>query len=424
MPPSPPSHPPASRLAEDNSLRAFIVSACLAVAVCISGAFLGIALRARTLIKDEMLRRAQTDFRTIVHFRAWNASYGGVYVEKRAGVESNPYLENPDIQVTNGKSYTKKNPALMARELSERLKQSEGYGFHITSLNPLNPDNQADPEEAAALRAFDSGAKERSWTESRDGRTYTRYMAPLRVDQTCLECHAKQGYKVGDIRGGISFSYDTQEIQAKLRANLLLVSLMALLTTGLLISLVVLFFRQLVRKLAEARRQLETQAITDSLTGLYNRRQIIQRFQEECERTQRGSLGLSCILLDLDHFKEVNDTFGHLQGDEVLKAVATQSRASLRAYDVIGRYGGEEFIALLPDTNLTAARPVAERLRLAIQAMTILQTPEGKPWPTTVSLGLTEWRSGDTVETFIHRADEALYRAKAAGRNRLEVVEP
>jgi diguanylate cyclase (GGDEF)-like protein len=421
---SAPDRPPVTRLAEHNSLRVFIVSVCLAVAVCISGAFLGIALRARALIKDEMLRRAQTDYRTIVHFRAWNASYGGVYVEKRAGIESNPYLENPDIQATNGKTYTKKNPALMARELSERLKQSEGYGFHITSLHPLNPANQADPEETAALRAFESGAQERSWIEQVDGRTVTRYMAPLRVDASCLECHAKQGYKVGDIRGGISFSYDTQEIRAKLRTNLLLVIIMALLTTSLLISLVTLFFRQLVRKLAEARRQLETQAITDSLTGLYNRRQILQRFHEECERTQRGSLGLSCIMLDVDHFKRINDTFGHLQGDEVLKAIAAQTRASLRAYDVIGRFGGEEFIALLPDTSLAAAHPVAERLRLAIQAMPPLQTAKGEPWPITVSLGLTQWCSGDTAETFIHRADEALYRAKASGRNRIEVVEP
>lgn len=413
----------ASPIAESQSLRAFIVSVSLAVAVCISGAFLGIALRARTLIKNEMLNRARTDFRTIVQVRAWNASYGGVFVEKRVGVVSNPYLEHPDIQGTDGRWYTKKNPALMTREISERIKQSEGYGFHITSLNPLNPGNQPDPKESEALRSFETGSQERFWTEAIGGRTYTRYMAPLRAEQSCLECHAKQGYKVGDIRGGISFTYDTEEVQAKLRTNLYLVSSLALLTTGLLMGLVELFFRQLVKKLAEARRLLETLATTDPLTGLSNRRQIMARLEEECERIQRGGIGLSCIMLDVDHFKQVNDTYGHQQGDEVLKMIASQARASLRAYDVVGRYGGEEFIVLLPETDLETAQAVAERLRMAIQASALLRTATGQPQPTTVSLGLTQWRSGDTVDTLIHRADEALYRAKANGRNRIEIVE-
>ena len=403
-------------IAENRSLRAFIISVSLAVAVCISGAFLGIALRGRTLIKNEMLNRARTDFQTIVHFRAWNAAYGGVYVEKQPGVLSNPYLENADIQGTNGKWYTKKNPATMTRN------QAEGYGFHITSLNPLNPGNKPDPEEVFALQAFGDGTKERFWTETIGGRTYTRYMAPLKVDGTCLECHAKQGYKVGDIRGGISFTYDTQEIQSKLRSNLYLVGILALLTTVLLLSLVVFFFRQLVRKLAEARRQLETLATTDPLTGLFNRRQILERFEEECERAQRGSAGLSCILLDVDHFKQVNDTYGHQQGDVVLRMIATQTRASLRAYDVVGRYGGEEFIALLPGTDLDTAIASAERLRQAIQSSAVLTSSSGEPQPTTISLGLTEWQLGDTVDTMVHRADEALYRAKAAGRNRIETV--
>jgi len=408
---------------EHRSLRAFIISVSMAVAVCVSGAFLGIALRGRSLIKEEMLTRARTDFRTIVQIRAWNAAYGGVYVEKRPGVASNPYLEHPDIQGSDGRLYTKKNPALMTRELSERLKQSEGYTFHITSLDPLNPANRADPEEAIALRAFEGGAQERTWTETINGRSFTRYMAPLVADRSCLECHAKQGYKAGDIRGGISFSYDTQMISTKLRTNLVLVILLAFLTTGLLLSLVVFFFRQLVRKLMEARRQLETFATTDALTGLYNRRRILERFEEECERARRGSAGMSCIMVDADHFKQVNDDYGHQKGDEVLCMIADRSRATLRLYDVVGRYGGEEFLALLPGTDLETARAAAERLRLAVAADVILRTPAGMPRPTTISLGVAQWQPGDTVDSLIHRADEALYRAKAGGRNRVEAVE-
>ncbi|GLH71623.1 hypothetical protein GETHLI_01250 [Geothrix limicola] len=408
---------------DTQSLRAFIISVSLAVAVCISGAFLGIALKGRTLIREEMLHRARTDFRTLVHFRAWNASYGGVYVEKMPGVESNPYLENPDIESTSGKRYTKKNPALMTRELSERLKRFEGYGFHITSLQPLNPANQPDPEEARALRAFEQGTPERSWTETIEGRATTRYMAPLKVEASCLECHAKQGYKVGDIRGGISFTYDTQEIEAKLRSNLRLVAVLAFLTTGLLLSLVIFFFRQLVRKLAEARRQLESFAMTDMLTGLFNRRRVLERFAEECERARRGSSGLTCLMLDVDHFKQVNDQFGHQEGDEVLKKIAQIMRSSLRRYDILGRYGGEEFIGLLPDTDLETALPVAERLRQSIETSVTLRAPDGASRSVTASLGLAQWLPGDTVDSLIHRADEALYRAKAAGRNQVKVLE-
>jgi len=131
--------PQPTALSEHRSLRAFIISVSLAVTLCVSGGFLGMALRGRSLIQQEMLNRARTDFRNIVHFRAWNASHGGVYVEKRPGVESNPYLENPDIQAIDGRLYTKKNPALMTRELSEMLKLSEGYFFPITSRNPLTP---------------------------------------------------------------------------------------------------------------------------------------------------------------------------------------------------------------------------------------------------------------------------------------------
>ncbi len=154
-------------LAESQSLRLFLISVSLVATICISSGFLGIAFYSRGLIYQEMLNSARRNFTNIVLMRRWNASYGGVYVFKRPGVQSNPYLENPDITAVDGKVYTLKNPALMTREISELLKKEEGFFFHITSLRPLNPGNEPDAKERAALLAFENGQQVRTAGQDR-----------------------------------------------------------------------------------------------------------------------------------------------------------------------------------------------------------------------------------------------------------------
>lgn len=406
---------------ERRSLRVFIVSVTLTVAVCISGGFLGMALQQRGLIRDELLGRLRTDFRNIVQMRRWNAAYGGVFVEKKPGVESNPYLEHPDIEAADGRIYTKKNPALMTRELSEMLKLSEGYAFHITSLRPLNPGNQADARETEALRGFEQGRTEAWWYETRQDRTFLRYMAPLKVEPSCLACHAKQGYQAGEVRGGISVFVDIQDIRAKLQRNLAVVLTLAVFTASLLLGLVIYFFRQLVRRLAETRAQLHTLASTDPLTGLANRRAVLERLEAELERSRRQGTPLSCLVVDVDHFKQVNDLFGHLQGDSVLKGVAEEARRSLRSYDLLGRFGGEEFLAVLPGADLETAASAAERLRAAISEGVQFRDAEETEHGVTVSVGVAHLRADETLQSLLHRADEAMYLAKALGRNRVQL---
>lgn len=407
---------------ETRSLRFFILAASLVAALCVTGGFLGMALRDRRLIRDEMVNRGRRDFANIVLMRQWNASFGGVYVEKRPGVVSNPYLANPDITDTTGKDYTKKNPALMTRELSELLEKDLGYAIHITSLRPLNPGNEPDPREAEALQAFEQGEKERHWFEQQGGRTFFRYMGPLAVDATCLQCHAGQGYRVGDIRGGISVSFRVEELQAKLRTNLLVIIGLALATTGLLVGSLWVLFWQMTTRLQRARKELIVLATTDVLTGLLNRRAIMVRAEEELERHRRRGEPLGCILMDVDHFKQVNDRFGHGAGDDVLRQIARHLRDMLRPYDALGRYGGEEFLVILPGTEMATLRAVAERLRDRLRAEvrtggpTLIET-------VTASFGITINREGDDLEALLHRADQAMYRAKEMGRNRVEAVE-
>jgi diguanylate cyclase (GGDEF)-like protein len=398
---------------EQQLYRRFILSTSLVIGVVLLAIFLNMATRTRELMSEDNLIKARVVFNTIAIARKWNADYGGVYVEKKPGVLSSPYLRDPDIAL-DGKIYTKRNHAVMTRELSEYAAREGVYHFHLTSLKQLNPANKPDAFETEALQRFERGAREVSRTEIVNNRTYFRYMAPLYVEKECLQCHGQQGYKVGDVRGGISVSFDIENQLRSIRRNTFWIVLLGVASVGLLLGLVSLFTTQLIRKLAEARTQIEMIAITDHLTGLYNRRHLLARFHEEFEKARRLDAGLCCIMADIDHFKAVNDRFGHLAGDEVLKTVAQLIRNMVRAYDIVGRYGGEEFLIILPDTDLADARHLAERMRLRLKD---LPTQAG---PLTMSLGVAAMEQEDRVlDDIIKRADERMYAAKNAGRDRI-----
>ncbi|QDG49632.1 diguanylate cyclase [Persicimonas caeni] len=168
--------------------------------------------------------------------------------------------------------------------------------------------------------------------------------------------------------------------------------------------------------------QVERLAILDDLTGLPNRRRLFEVAEAEFSRARRYAKPLSAIMLDIDHFKKVNDTYGHAIGDEILRAVAHRCDDALRETDTIGRYGGEEFVVIMPETSLDeASQCVAERLRTAVADASIV-TDRGEV-SVTISLGVAELTPADEdVDSLLNRADEALYRAKEGGRNRVEVA--
>lgn len=169
-------------------------------------------------------------------------------------------------------------------------------------------------------------------------------------------------------------------------------------------------------ELTEKNKLLETLSISDRLTGLYNRLKLDQVLEEELARNKRGSSGFSVILLDVDHFKSVNDTFGHQVGDQVLIAIAKILKEGIREVDVVGRWGGEEFLIVCRETDQDGARVLAEKLRAAIAACSfpVVGTK-------TSSFGVAALRPQETVDALIARADSALYRAKDGGRNCVEV---
>lgn len=163
----------------------------------------------------------------------------------------------------------------------------------------------------------------------------------------------------------------------------------------------------------------QRQATTDLLTGLSNRRAFLEMLRGEISRSERYGHALSILLLDIDHFKLINDRRGHASGDIVLSCIGALLRRSLRNSDVGARWGGEEFVVALHSTDLTGAGVVAERMRLALEGL-VLESPTKKRIPVTASFGAVSLRPGETVDALVDRADRNMYRAKSSGRNRVE----
>jgi diguanylate cyclase (GGDEF)-like protein len=167
--------------------------------------------------------------------------------------------------------------------------------------------------------------------------------------------------------------------------------------------------------------ELRKAAGTDALTGLFNRRFTDEMAQREMTRARRMCEPLTVAIIDADHFKSVNDTFGHSAGDAVLRALSSAFKDVVRQHDVVGRYGGEEFLVIMPNTSLTQARSVLDRLRIKIFGLNVPDLTDHRR--VTVSIGASEVEEADTnIGAAIARADAALYRAKETGRNRVELA--
>jgi two-component system cell cycle response regulator len=202
----------------------------------------------------------------------------------------------------------------------------------------------------------------------------------------------------------ITKPFDAQELKVRLRAGRRILDLQA--------------------ELVAAREALREQATHDPLTCLWNRTSIMEILTREMAKAEREGASVGVIMADLDHFKQINDTFGHQAGDAVLREAAKRMQASMRSYDAVGRYGGEEFLIVLPGSTHSSAGHLAERLRTAISREPIRLGERSLAF--TISLGVSRSIPGEGMrpEWVIRAADEALYRAKDLGRNRVEWMEP
>jgi two-component system cell cycle response regulator len=181
--------------------------------------------------------------------------------------------------------------------------------------------------------------------------------------------------------------------------------------------------RNLTKERIRMMEKLQKLAVTDGLTKLYNSRSFYSQLETEVDRFNRYKHPLALLLLDLDHFKEYNDNYGHLEGDKVLVRFSQIIKSCLRTNDTAYRYGGEEFTVILPETGAEEAGTVAQRIRAALETERFVPL-DGKPVKITISIGVTEYQAKEELSTFIQRADQAMYRSKQKGRNLVSMLYP
>ncbi|OAI06792.1 diguanylate cyclase [Methylomonas methanica] len=369
-------------------------------------------------------RQAEMFFDHIVLIRKWNALHGGVYVPITETTQPNPYLDVPqrDVETTDGKRLTLINPAYMTRQLAE-MSDDSGIAFHVTGFNPIRPENRPDQWESEALLAFQQGQKSVSSIGTINGQSFYRYMAPLHVDQSCLVCHQRQGYREGDIRGGISVSIPSASIDGFVNERLehLTITHAIVAFVGLIVLLLsYLAQARLSQRLDKAKSRMQL-AYLDSLTLLPNRRYYDAFVKREWKRALRHKYPISMIMIDIDFFKLYNDNLGHIEGDHCLRQVAkTLKRFFRRPGDLIARYGGEEF-CVVAACDAEQIMVLAEILRKAVENMRLPHPASKVSEFVTISLGVASIVPGDDLsfESLLHAADQALYDAKATGRNRV-----
>ncbi len=319
----------------------------------------------------------------------------------------------------------------------QRVKHGlEPIYFKLASDNPRNPLNQADEEESRLLQRMNQqNLQEFQSVVEMQGQRWLYLAVPIeRSNAGCMKCHgdpndapAELVAMYGDKAG---FFEDPNAIRALISIRVPMRGIVAagdqmaqaftvgafLVLSGLygLIAFLVLRIDAQQRQILSQNQELDRLSITDALTGILNRLGTTRRLRELCSSAARFNHPVSVLLMDLDHFKLVNDRHGHPVGDAVLRRFADEITMNLRASDVQGRWGGEEFLVISPYLDLHAAVKLAEKLRLAVEAVQF-----DADIRLTASIGVAAYHPGENVFDLVERADRALYRAKEMGRNQV-----
>lgn len=370
-------------------------------------------------------RQAEMFFRHVVSMWRWGAKHGGIYLPVSPELQPNPYLKSPEKNVvtSGGRQLTLVNPSHMAGELAEFEQGDPAVRFHIASLKPENPRNKADKWETSALIAFARGQASVHDMTDFGGEAVYRYMAPVKVEESCQKCHDPEQHRIGQIIGGMSITIPVSNIDSFITSRVQ--NLKVIHGTIAFVGLVALLFSYLAqsklnRRLVKTKNHLQL-AYLDSLTLLPNRRYYDAFVKREWKRASRHGYPLSMIMIDIDCFKAYNDSLGHLEGDQCLRQVARTLRKYFRRpSDLIARYGGEEFCVVAACDEVQIAQ-LADILRMAVETMHLPHPNSQISKYVTISLGVATLipTEGSEYDRLLHNADQALYMAKQFGRNRV-----
>lgn len=409
---------------KEKSTRQYVMLVMLIISLAIASSFFGFSWRTDGMLRHQLLEEARAFRQEVLLLRKWVKQHEGIYIRAEPGFEPKPDTQSAFgrkqfIRDGEGQLYLLRNSSEVTKELSN-LSRTEGIvSFRTISFTPINQEDLPDRFEAGALRQLQQGNSEEVYglVEQDNGEAVFRYLHPFHTDNSCLKCHKEYGYRAGKIDGALSIQVPASHYLSERDLNRWLIISSALLVIVLVIATITLIAYRFMRELKQADEQLQRLASEDPLTGLYNRRIGMEWLQQGLARHQRSHKPLSLMMIDIDHFKQVNDNYGHLNGDRVLVELAVLIKASVRQYDFAVRYGGEEFMIVLPDCDLAAAQLVAERLRQMAEAHRVVIDSE-----TTItfalSIGVAEL-TDETQDQLIDRADNALYQAKRTGRNRV-----
>jgi diguanylate cyclase (GGDEF)-like protein len=391
-------------------------------------------------ISEKILyEQASTLFNNIVTLRKWNSDHGAIYVKANDSIQPNPYLKDNHTYTKDNELLIKINPAWMTRQISELSNKKEKYYFKITSLQPINPNNAPDNFEKTALENMKRNKSKEVYTSLENDKF--NFMGALKVEQSCLECHTTQGYNIGDTIGGLRVSIPidnylhNMEIVDSKTELLYLITILTSIVFILLITYTVnsIYVRELnilklnktlevkvnqrTKELKNANKKLLEISSVDFLTNIPNRRYFFEVGNKSFHLAKREKHPLSIIYIDIDHFKSINDNYGHNIGDEILKLVSSKMNKLIRKSDILARTGGEEFTILLNNTDKENAFILAEKLRTTIENS--CYRDKEFEIQVTISLGISELQNDDEeLDSIISRADKALYRAKNESRNK------
>ncbi|MBS0213986.1 MAG: diguanylate cyclase [Proteobacteria bacterium] len=343
----------------------------------------------------------------------------------------------PHLDPLNAQTFLPETvPAFSATEVVHRLQSRYvGYDYKEAVLDPSNPRDRAADWEAEIIQRFRAGHDGKEITGFHgEGMARTMYVArPIKItNPACLACHSTPaaappsmikvygskngfGWKLGDIIGiqlvQVPVFYPMEKARRTFAS--FMISLLAIFAT-MFAAMNIALSGFVIGPMARLNRKLEDLATRDFLTDLVNRRRFFEQLTAAMSEARIRNFGLSVIMLDLDFFKRINDTFGHDSGDMVLKNAALRVRELLRSSDCAARFGGEEFCILLRETRIDAAAALAEAVRAKIA-----DAPFGDVGKVSASFGVAEWDHTEDGHTLLSRADKALYVAKETGRNKV-----